>query len=115
MPGKGMPLLPRIALVVDTRPEAIKLVPLARALQKDGRVALQWISAGEVGRILADKASPIVVLALTDTLSRMLDADPPAPLLPAPNCPWGDGNAAPRIAAVLGDALAPSQVLRRHG
>ena len=61
-----MPSPPRVALVAGTRPEALKLLPLGRALQDDGRVAVRWIStgqhAGEVERILADEASPLVAL-----------------------------------------------------
>lgn len=66
MPGEGLPPPPQIALVVGTRPEAIKLLPLARALQHDDRLGVQWISTGqhaaEVERILADDASPVVAL-----------------------------------------------------
>ena len=60
---------------------------------------------------LCDPRSP----ALADTLQRLLDCPRPAPLLPGADCPWGDGHAAPRIAAVLGDAFAAPQALRRHG
>lgn len=60
---------------------------------------------------LCDPRSP----ALADTLQRLLDAPRPAPLLAGADCPWGDGHAAQRIAAVLGDALAPPLALRRHG